>query len=391
MLTQFAQCDEQRPVCANCKRRYINVTCCEYNPKPSKLSKKLSVSSKSSSSSPPVSVIFERQVSFKPFRSFEASDSNRVLELRLLHHYTKTTCAGQSLRAMVPFLGHPMWEIDIPQMAFLSPIVLDALLGISALHLLAFQPNDHSLAVASRSYFNKAVTQQRDALSSVNAENAETLLVAAVLIAHHTWLATHITDQTDERYKINLQTYQMCLGINALIRRATPWLEKYSWSPKSSQSRPGKIAGESGFMKLALQDLASLSTYFNRNGVPSEDSAAYEKATGELVAIYHLVMNERLDTSRVEQEIVAILHRLPTRFLELLEREDPIAMALLARDLSLLSFLEDSKAWWIHGAGEQKVPNKAVLGIRGLMPTEWLWTMEWPLNIIAREIKLDID
>jgi hypothetical protein len=284
-----------------------------------------------------------------------------------------------------------MWEVDIPQIAFSSPTVLDALLGISALHLLALQPEDQTLALASRSYFNRALAKQRDGLSHLDAESAQPLLVAAVLIAHLTWLTTHFTGRLDERYNLTLQTYEMCKGITALIRRASPWLEKYTWSPEERHYHLDNEIHSKGFMKRALEDLAMLSVHFYKNGIPTEDSTAYKTTAEELVAIYSLLMAEPMDVCWVEQSIVTILHRVTPRFLELLEGEDPIAMALLARDLSLLSFLEDSKSWWIHGAGQQKVPHKAVLGIRGLMPMEWLWTLEWPLNIVAKEITLDID
>ena len=329
----------------------------------------------------------DRQVSFKPFE--DSNSSNRVLELRLLHHYTKTTCSGESLRAMVPLLCHPMWEVNIPQVAFSSPIVLDALLGISALHLLALQPGDHSMALASRSYFNKAVTKQRDALPDLNTENAEPLLVAAVLIAHHTWLAAHVTEHLNERYNVTLQTYQMCKGIQALIRRASPWLEGYTFTPEKGAGLIDDANHSRGFMKHALNDLAALSACFHREGVPADDSAAYEGATNEVASTYSIVTAKPFDASRAEQEIVTILHRMPERYLELLEGEDPLAMAILARNLCLLSFCGESKAWWIHGAGQQKVPIKAVQGIRGLMPSQWLWTMDWPMKIISKEITLD--
>lgn len=388
-LTRSVQCDEQRPVCTNCKRRFVNIACCEYSLKILKSSKIPSVSSCSPTPLSHAPIRPQQQISLVPFQN---GHSDRVLELRLFHHYVKTTCDVKSLRDLVPVLAHPMWEIDIPQMAFSSPIVLDALLGISALHLFALQPTDHSMAVASRSYFNKAVAQQRYALSTLNAENAETLLVTAVLIAHYSWLTNHLTGQPEKRYKVQfLQTYHMCLGINALIRRATPWLEKYSQLPEASRSSTAERALESGFMKRAFRDLTSLSAHFHKEGVPFDDSAAYEKATEELAAIYHLLMEEHLDVSRAEQIIVTILHRLPLRFVELLEAEDCIAMALLARNLSLLTFLEISKAWWLHGAGEQKVSNAAVLGIRALIPPEWLWIMEWPMSIIRKEATLDME
>jgi hypothetical protein len=91
----------------------------------------------------------------------------------------------------------------------------------------------------------------------------------------------------------------------------------------------------------------------------------------------------------IEQTIVSILHRVPERFVELLEKEDPIAMALMARGQAVLRFIDDSGAWWIHGAGEWKVSETAVWGIKGLMPPEWLWTMDWPLKVVSKEINIE--
>jgi len=75
----------------------------------------------------------------------------------------------------------------------------------------------------------------------------------------------------------------------------------------------------------------------------------------------------------------------------LLEREDPIAMALLARNISMFAYLDKSSAWWIHGTGGHKVYFKAIWGIHSLMPSRWLWTMEFPLKVISKDIKPDVD
>ncbi|KAG0652453.1 Sterol uptake control 2 [Hyphodiscus hymeniophilus] len=387
--TRKVKCDEQRPVCANCKKRYINVTCCEYALHSSKSSKKWSTSSRSSISSHPTETLrLEKQVSLKPSG---LNESNRILELRLLHHYTKTTCGADSLEDMVPIISHSMWEISIPQLAFSSPVVLDALLGISALHLLALQPGDQSLAVVSRTYFDKAIKGQRDSLCSLSVENAEPLLVGAVLIAHHTWLAQHLIESPHEHYGMSLQTYQMCVGIQTLIRDTTPWLEKYNFRPEETESGLDDDVRSNGFVKLALDDMTLLSAHFYDNVVPPTDSDAYRVTSDELIKIYCLVVAQTCEVTRIEQEIVTVLHRLPARFLELLRAEEPLAMALMARNLCLLTFFEDtSKAWWVHGAGEKKVATTAVLAIRKSMPLEWLWTMAWPMNVVSREIKLDL-
>ena len=362
----------------------MDIDCCEYSKPEVRTLKRgpctLMRPSKHGTSLP-------RIVSPKP-HGLTDSGSN-LLELRLIHHYTKSTCGQQSLKAMVPLFTHPMWEVDVPQIAFSSGIVLNALLGISALNLLSLTPHDQSLALASQSYFHKAVTEHRNALAHVDAHNAEPLLVAAVLIAHHTWLTAHTTSP-EEPYKIDLQTYHMCQGIQALLERTTPWLDHYNW-PSTAKGKPQVDSVlYNGFLEDALEDMRLISGQFNRDGMTTEDQKAYEAAAEEIIAIYFLVSGATVGGLPAEQEIVTILHRLPSRFVYLLKREDPIAMALFARNLAMLQLIDDSKAWWIHGSGVCRVPTKAVEGISGLMPPKWLWTMDWPQRVITKEVKLAV-
>jgi hypothetical protein len=81
----------------------------------------------------------------------------------------------------------------------------------------------------------------------------------------------------------------------------------------------------------------------------------------------------------------------PEHFVGLLETDDPIAMALMARNHAVLRLVNDSGAWWIHGDGEWRVSEKAVGGIKALMPTEWLWTMDWPLKVVSKEINIEYE
>jgi hypothetical protein len=329
----------------------------------------------------------QRQISLKPF---DAGQSDRVLELRLFHHYTQATCVT-TLKGMVPLLNNPMWHVDIPQIAFSSPIVLDALLGVSSAHLMILQPEDQRLALASRSYFNKALTKQRESLRQVTAENAESLLVAAVLIAHQTWLVSHYHSKfAEERYDIAMNTFQMCQGIIALLQNASQWLNKYSWMMPSDEVDTDTNINSKGFMKHCLEDLASLSVHFHKQGTPPENSAAYKSFAEKLVVNYSLLLAEPMDVIWAEQSIVTILHRVSSRFPELLTDEDPLAMALMARDLALLSFMEGSQSWWIHGGGKYSVAHLAISRIRKLMPTNWLWTLDFPSKILAKEVTLDM-
>jgi hypothetical protein len=325
-----------------------------------------------------------------PWKPLGLSDSEeRVLELRLIHEYTKSTCDMRSLGAMSPILGYSMWQVDIPQIAFSSDFVLNAVLGLSALHLQGTNPNDTVLARASLFYLDKAVAKHQAALDRADERTVEPLLVAAVLIAHHTWLSAH-SKGPKERFVLDLRTYHMCNGIVALIQKFEPWLDKYTLAKFDFKVSPIESLYKERFMLNSMQDLDSLSAEFNRPTVPLEHRPVYESAAKEVIAVYTLITSGA-SISAIEQTIITYLHRVPPAFVSLLKAEDPIAMAMHARALCMLTEAEDSPAWWIHGAGEHKVALKSVLGIQGLMPQEWKWTMDWPVNVVLKHIDLYSD
>jgi hypothetical protein len=75
-------------------------------------------------------------------------------------------------------------------------------MGISALHLLSMNPQDHhTLALASGQYLGKALKEHRAAVGTMDLRNPEELIIAAVLIAHHHWLsASTVSRAVLDRY-----------------------------------------------------------------------------------------------------------------------------------------------------------------------------------------------
>jgi len=165
-----------RPICGNCKKRYIDNKCCDYS-----LADPGRRQNSPHSNEQPKGLTESRSLAVLP----SGLDHYNILELKLIHHYTKTTCDHQNLNQMFPRLSHPRWQIDIPQMAFSSEIVLNALLGISAFHLLCLNPSDTSLDLASRKYLHTALVKQRAAMETIDFTNAEPIVVAGILLAFH--------------------------------------------------------------------------------------------------------------------------------------------------------------------------------------------------------------
>lgn len=421
LTLSLLQCDEVRPLCGNCSRLYPNIVNCHFDPVI--VPKKNSNSSQARSSQrwAQHQSSLQSNIAFLPS---EISDSGptQILQLRLMHHYTQWTCNQSSDIQRGQLYG--MWEFHMPQMAFESGLVLNALLAISALHLRALLPNDQALTYAARHYFDKAISEHRRLLNRVDAGNAESLLAAAILLTYHTWLASH-QPNFNGPYQLPLQVYYMAQGILALSNHITPWLQQsngsFWWNESASQERnnPCKtmmpwmhpsnddvlykqksteignnIPRHKQFLESGRQDLSLLSKSINNEVITPEKKVAYKLVVGELENIYVLLSTSVYEgwspnITMLHRRIINMPIRTPSAFLRALAQQKPIAMALLARSIALLKLIDAKSAWWIHGSREWSVAENAVQGIRGIMPAEWTWTMAWPLKVVTGEICLD--
>ncbi len=261
-------------------------------------------------------------------------------------------------------------------------------MGISALHLLSMNPQDQALALASGRYLGKALKQHRAAMETMHSVNPEELIIAAILIAHHNWLAAS-TKAYQEPYQVDMGTYRMCQGITALVEKAAPWLLESDQGFSASIGNQIEYLLFPHFLESALEDMETLLHTLEEDCASQEVKDAYEQAAGLLKATYSRIAHGSFGNPPIEQNITAFLSQVPQLFINHLEENGPLAMAMLARNIALLSILPDSAAWWIHGAGQCKASDTTVNGVCGLMPPEGLWMMNWPLRIVSGEITLE--
>lgn len=171
------------------------------------------------------------------------------------------------------------WEVDIPQAAFCNEMVLNALLGISALNLLSLNPNDLTLALASRRFVDKAVTLHRTALHPLDTQNSEALVIAGVLIAHCSWLLTS-AGASQEPYQIDLNTYRLCMSIAALVDKAAPWLLT-AVDVKDDVLNPPVLYPR--FLRSAANDVDALLLALDDAELSSKEIAACQKAAHQIL------------------------------------------------------------------------------------------------------------
>ncbi|EPE24984.1 Zn2/Cys6 DNA-binding protein [Glarea lozoyensis ATCC 20868] len=368
------KCDETRPSCLQCQKRFADADCCNYEVKPLKAKR---------AQKNPTTTEMNIHIVAHPASLTSAS----LVELRLMHHFTKSTCNQTSATLSTPLPWTSIWELDIPQIAFTSDLVLNALFALSALDLSSRCPEDSAMAVASKTYFHKTVVNHRQLVERDDDTYAVPVLLTAVLIAHYTWLSAHLdTMPLSQTFYATKNTFHMCEGIIALTE-SKPSLIQYKYprsAPKSYQSSPIKH-GE--FFQSAVDDLDMLFSEMDdlKN---SNHAKTYTVVRNELIGIYHMIALDLTPFVLLEQKIVQFLHSVPRDFVDLAQSNDPPAMALWLRNIVLLELFEKSSTWWIQGSGLCRTGTRAAYSIRSLMPEEHLWTTDWPMKIVNREITL---
>jgi hypothetical protein len=117
-----------------------------------------------------------------------------------------------------------MWDIDIPQTAFGSDVVLSALLAISALHLRGIAPDDPDLTYAAGHYFGQAVRKYRPALAHITEPMAEPLLMTAMIVGFYTWSVSY-TPNPGTPYTLPLQSFYLIRGVFEILMEVTGWIK----------------------------------------------------------------------------------------------------------------------------------------------------------------------
>lgn len=227
-------------------------------------------------------------------------------------------------------------------------------------------------------------------MSQVDRENAEPLLVSAVLLVHLNWLYSH--SEEAELRGFDLSTFRMCQGASFLAQKASPWTAEYDFL--SNLVLKTKLEDEEipeydeEFVARVREDMDALLQAVDDGDINAQQKNVYEGAAEDVLNTASLFASGLYESGALEQQIVTVLHRVPPPFIKLLERQDPVAMAIMARNIAFLGIFNDTSAWWLHGCGKNNVSEKAVRAIAIQMPPEYMWTMDFPYKLLSKEIKV---
>lgn len=390
------KCDEIRPVCSNCRRRFVGLRQCDWSrtharvkaqaPKRQDASYNTESKALEHASSP------LKSQNLQVIRTWSSpmADTNqwRSLELRLMHHYTTVVC--DTMPDCNGLQARDMWDRRIPQKAFEDEVVLNPMLALSALHLHAHAPSNVVMSIALRRYLDRSLRNHVQALRDSAEEISEQLWLSAVILSKIHWLLARQA-LPDESYKPPVLLWKMLQGTIILFRQGKSRLSTlgYAWFGEELDLRILPVdeltpTARAQFYSIRA-DLKSLFHTFKVFSLPQEEQKMYEEAENFILSKYLAYFSGSV-AKTLRRYIGLMAISCTPAFTANLERNEPLAMALMARMLVLLKGLEP--AWWMNGEGDYKVLERDIPGMLELMPESLRWTMDWPCKVLNGEILL---
>ncbi|KAL6904059.1 putative C6 transcription factor [Trichoderma evansii] len=156
---------KSRSGCRICKSRKVKRPSC------SDRLKRGSACSFDSSSIPAATTSLARETSHQ-------SSSLGITDLKLLHHFTVSTCYTLSSEATV----RDLWRVYIPQLGFSSEYVLHGLLSLAALHIGRFNSDRQNMYISqAMEHHNASFKAALSFLTNICPENSTALYMFSVL------------------------------------------------------------------------------------------------------------------------------------------------------------------------------------------------------------------
>ncbi|TVY88408.1 Sterol uptake control protein [Lachnellula willkommii] len=377
-------CDEVHPVCGNCSKHGVS---CDFEgvylslPTPAVSSPSIPGTTTStlgsSGNTPSASPSSPRPSSaLTPFHQTPRDlvrthpAASRLLELRLMHHFTAKTCLTFS---EIEAARHA-WQVEVPEISYHAQYLMDAILAVSALHLRAQNPTDQDLVRASHRYMASSIAQYSSLLDGGLSElNAEALFSTSALIAFQTSASRRFEDfQGDGGYTLPLAWFHSFQGVKTVVMASWQWLRQSNRVSPIINGQPALHLDLDPYRKLFFAPLLE-GIDQQIAGLPEHQGEAIKQAYEHSVAFLNWA---HLKPSR--SRILGFAAIVSRRFVELLGLHDPRTLVIVSCFFAQIRAVDN--VWWLHGLAKREVN-----GICSLLPSVWWPKMEWALRIANHE------
>ncbi|PMD40734.1 hypothetical protein L207DRAFT_633708 [Hyaloscypha variabilis F] len=357
------KCDEVRPTCGNCVRRFPNPEEeCEFDFThiPSKAPRSIQ--------RPSLHVC----LASRPSHSSACTSSST--ELRLFYHYATVT--GHTLPLIEEPCGVNVWTKSIPSIAFDCRHVYTAVLGLAALHLLSSTPNDVSLRAALYQYLGESISIQREKFKAgevINNKNSPSIFATSMLLQTHAKSRAVSLATGHETYTPPLEWFHFHSGLCKISSAILPHIDDQDIRAYAFLHPDEHLSLVATECILEFPDDPFLDLWDDPS-LPSERREIYNGAIGYLEHIKSRIRAGE-QSHWVQRRLAILPGEVPRGLVGLLEEGDPRTLAILARFFALLKYIDEP--WWLKGTAEFEVK-----GLAGLVDEDWKWSMQWPLDML---------
>ena len=299
-----------------------------------------------------------------------------LFELKLLHHASRYTCQAYASDFIV-------------ELGLMHDFCLNATFAFASLHLSSptlTSDQDHRayFRSVSASYYERALQGNRQALQSLNKDNAVALFMSTLYLSNYMLISSgqpgdevHGHDpiaKTDLLFQWFRFTQSAQLSVFAKTKPflhgglffedasvTTPTLLDTDDAKYLSGGPPWTRKGEClGSILEWAQDSEDMAS--------SADQEAYSKTLSYIGRLYHAPQDHPMPSIAIIRRIMDVPLHCPPRFLDLMEQRSPRALAILAHLLALFEHYHVNEAdiWWVQGITESH--NRA---IEMVLPSEW--------------------
>ncbi|KAF9886429.1 hypothetical protein FE257_011461 [Aspergillus nanangensis] len=371
------KCDELRPVCSNCSKRYSE---CHYEAASSLLWTNEDAPSRSSAKSGsegPQSAhsSFSTSNSFGVLNQLSGPDaasqpipSLNLGDLELMMQWCNSTHQTFSRNERVD----PIWRVHVPEEALSHPFLMHGILALSALQIARTRDGDRRPAYISTAvaHQNQALAIFRESLSDINESNAKAMFGFASIVVVYALGFPHSPDSKDPRACLDdlLQVFTLSRGVQQVLAQATPWIQGTNWEVITHLDDYDKALQEEE--SLALHRLREVNQA-NSTRDPAHDLSVFEAILDHLedmTAAIHGGLNSTTAACRW-----AI--KMTPRYGELIREHNPLALVILAHYFAILYRLHPD--WCVYDWCV-RVPKALWL----ILDDDWRPLVHWPMAAV---------
>ncbi|KAK9239380.1 hypothetical protein V1525DRAFT_398651 [Lipomyces kononenkoae] len=299
--------------------------------------------------------------------NFTAAERHRF---RLMNHYLNFTYQSLTKLTLNNADGVWIWRAFVPQLAFEHEFLLEALLGLSSLHLALSQPYRQSESIEHAvQHYDKALALGRPHLSNITEYQINALFVFSFVVTGYS-LGIHriFPSQVGPLVKIN-EIMTLLRGASMIANLGSQWLDQ---TPLISLKRPHETEYTQSLSPELEDILAQLSKRINTTIGTAAGRQAYINA----IALVRHSFLLAISGQSVQKTMALFPILIDMEFLAMVHLGEPLALTILAHYGVILYWLRGHV--WLEGWGKLTLD-----AVRQALPTNWHVCIAWALQEVG--------